>query len=115
MGVRLYMDVHIPMAITRQLRLRGVDTVTATEEGTNQLPDDQLLMLAGSQGRALFTHDIRFKALAEGWQRAGRSFAGLIYGHAESASLGQYVRDLELIAKAAEPEELANAVIYLPL
>ena len=31
MAVSLYMDVHIPMAITRQLRLRGVDVLTATE------------------------------------------------------------------------------------
>lgn len=71
--------------------------------------------LAREQGRVLFTHDIRFKALAENWQRADKPFAGLIYGHAEGASLGQYVRDLELIAKACEPSELANTVIHLPL
>jgi len=115
MAVSLYMDVHIPMAITRQLRLRGVEVVAATEERTNQLDDDVLLELAGGQGRALFTHDIRFKVLAENWQRAGKPFAGLIYGHAEGASLGQYVRDLELIAKTCEPTELANTVIHLPL
>jgi len=115
MGVSLYMDVHIPMAITRQLRLRGVDVVKATEEGTNQLPDDRLLALAGTQGRVIFTHDIRFKALAENLQRAGQPFAGLIYGHAEGASIGQYVRDLELIAKTCESSELSNTVIHLPL
>ncbi len=115
MAVRLYMDVHIPMAITRQLRLSGVDVVTATEEGTNELDDDILLELGREQGRVLFTHDIRFKALAENWQRTGKPFAGLIYGHAEAASLGQYVRDLELIAKACEPSEIANTVIQLPL
>jgi hypothetical protein len=115
MAVRLYMDVHIPMAITRQLRLRGVDVVAATEEGTNELKDDTLLELAGVQKRALFTHDIRFKALAENWQRTNKPFAGLIYGHAEGASLGQYVRDLELIVNACEPSDLANTVIHLPL
>jgi hypothetical protein len=31
MGAAFYMDVHIPRAITRQLRLRGVDVVAATE------------------------------------------------------------------------------------
>ena len=115
MSVPLYMDVHIPMAITRQLRLCGVDVMTATKEGTNQLPDDQLLALAGSQIRVLFTHDTRFKALAESWQRAGRPFGGLLYGHAEGASIGQYVRDLELIAKATDPAEMASAVLHLPL
>ena len=115
MAVALYMDVHIPMAITRQLRLRGVDVAAATEEGTNTSTDDAHLQLATAQGRGMFTHDIRFKALAEDWQRAGKPFAGLVYGHAEGASIGQYVRDLELIAKACEPSELANAIIHLPI
>ncbi len=115
MAVLFYMDVHIPMAITRQLRLRGVDVVTATEEGTNTLADHALLELASGQGRVMFTHDIRFKALAEDWQRAGKPFAGLIYGHAEGASIGQYVRDLELIAQATEPEEWTGQIAQLPL
>ncbi len=88
------------------LCLGGVDVVMATEEGTNELDDEILLELGREQGRVLFTHDIRFKALAENWQRTGKPFAGLIYGHAEGASLGQYVRDLELIAKACEPSEM---------
>ena len=115
MAVSLYMDVHIPMAITRQLRLRGVNVATANEEGANTLADADLLQLASGQGRVIVTHDIRFKALAESWQREGKPFAGLIYGHAEAGSIGQYVRDLELIAKACEPAELADMVIHLPL
>ena len=108
------MDVHVPMAITRQLRLRGVDVVTATEEGTNRLPDNALLELATAESRVIFSHDIRFKALAENWVRAGKHFGGLIYGHAEGASIGQYVKDLEIVAKACEPTELADSVIHLP-
>ena len=109
------MDAHVPMAITRQLRLRSVDVVTATEEGTNRLPDDALLEPASKEGRVVFTHDIRFKAPAEDWQRIAKPLGGLIYGHAEGGSIGQYVKDLELIAKACDPEELANSVIHLPL
>ena len=115
MAVALYMDVHVPMAITRQLRLRGVNVATANEEGANTLPDESLLQLAGAQGRVMVTHDIRFKAHAESLQREGKPFAGLIYGHAEGASIGRYVRDLELIAKACDPAELANMVVHLPL
>jgi len=115
MPVALYMDAHIPAAITEQLRLRGVDVLAATEEGTHELPDDQLLEAVSVLGRLLFTHDIRFRAMAERWQREGRRFAGLLYGHAEGASIGQYVRDLELIAKASGQAEWKNAVMYLPL
>jgi len=115
MPVAIYMDAHIPRAITEQLRLRGIDVLAATEEGTNRLPDDELLETASTLGRVVFTHDIRFRALAERWQREGRQFAGLAYGHAEGASIGQYVRDLELIAKASDPGEWQNTVLYLPL
>jgi hypothetical protein len=43
MPVGLYMDVHIPKAITIGLRLRGVDVLTAQEDGTITLSDADLL------------------------------------------------------------------------
>jgi hypothetical protein len=64
--------------------------------------------------RVLFTQDIRFKALAENWQRQQRPFAGLIFGHQLGGTIGQFVKDLELIALASEPEEWLNVVEYLP-
>jgi hypothetical protein len=48
MPVAIYMDAHIPRAITEQLRLRGIEVLAATEEGTNRLPDDQLLETASA-------------------------------------------------------------------
>jgi len=48
MPVALYTDVHIPGAITEQLRLRGVDVLSANEEGTNRLRDDELLTTASA-------------------------------------------------------------------
>lgn len=32
MPVPLYMDGHVPQAITEQLRRRGIDVLTATED-----------------------------------------------------------------------------------
>lgn len=34
MPIALYMDVHVPRAVTLGLRLRGVDVLTAQEECT---------------------------------------------------------------------------------
>ena len=115
MGVSFYMDVHIPAAIVQQLRARNVNVLAATEENTNRLPDEELLQLATTLNRILFTHDIRFRAMAELWQRQGRDFAGLAFGPAEGVSIGQYVRDLELVAHASEQAEWRNAILYLPL
>jgi hypothetical protein len=90
MGVPLYMDVHVPGAITRQLRRRGVDVLTAQEDGHDTVVDDDVLARAIELGRLLFTHDVRFRVLAEDWQRQGREFAGLAFGAQLGGTIGQY-------------------------
>ena len=39
MTLRLYMDHHVPAAITDGLRSRGVDVLTAFEDGTAEFED----------------------------------------------------------------------------
>lgn len=114
MAVALYLGVHVPQAIADQLRRRGVDVLTAIADDATTMADHDLLERAGSLGRVLFTQDIRFKALAESWQRQGRPFAGLAFGHQLGGTIGQYVRDLELIAGATEPEKWVGSVVHLP-
>lgn len=111
----LYFDVHVPAAIRDQLRRRDVDILTAQDDDMAELEDPDLLARSTALGRVLFTQDIRFKARAEDWQREARPFAGLVFGHQLHGSIGQYVRDLELIAKATEPEEWIGRVEKLPL
>ena len=57
MPIGIYMDVHIPKAITNGLRLRGVDIITAQEDNTTTLPDDELLSRATELGRPIFSQD----------------------------------------------------------
>lgn len=103
-------------AITRALRVKGVDVLTAKEDGTAQFEDGLLLDRAGTLGRARFSsRDEDFFAEADGRQRQGESFTGVIYGHQSRLSIGQCIADLELIAKACEPSEHANRVWHLPL
>jgi len=64
------------------------------------LEDDQLLLRSSQLHRPIFTQDIRFKAMAEQWERDGRAFGGLLFGHQMGATIGQFVQDLELIATA---------------
>ncbi|MCD8488970.1 MAG: DUF5615 family PIN-like protein [Desertifilum sp.] len=114
MPIALYMDVHVPQAITEQLRRRGIDVLTAFEDETTQLPDNQLLARVTQLNRVLFTQDIRFRVLAETWQVEGMQFSGLIFGHQLGGTIGQFVKDLELIAQASEPNEWMNAIEYIP-
>ncbi len=53
--------------------------------------------------------------MAQDWQRQGKSFAGLVFGHQLGGTIGQYVKDLELIAQASEQDEWLNTIEYLPL
>ena len=115
MAVALYADVHVPGPVIWQLRLRKVDILAATEEGTNELHDDELLELATSLNRVMVTQDIRFKVMAEYWQRTERRFAGLVFGHQRYVSFGQMIFDLELIATATDTAFWQNRVEQLPL
>lgn len=110
-----YFDVHVPASIAAGLRRRSVDILTAQEDGATALDDPTLLARSTALGRVLFTQDIRFMAHAQDWQREARPFAGLLFGHQLHGSIGQYVRDLELIAKATETEEWSGRVEKLPL
>ena len=114
MAVAIFMDVHVPQAITDGLRRRGVDVLTALEDASAEREDHDLLERARALGRVLFTQDIRFKALAEDWQRQGRPFAGLLFGHQLRASIGRFVSDLELIGNASEPSEWLDTIAHLP-
>ena len=114
MPIALYMDVHVPQAITSQLCRRGVDALTAFDDETQELPDDKLLERVTELKRVLFTQDIRFRVLAETWQIEGKQFSGLIFGHQLGGTIGQFVKDLEFIAQASEIDEWMNVVEYIP-
>jgi len=115
MPVALYMDAHVHSAVTEQMRRRGIDVLTAQEDGSDHLDDESLLSRSALLGRVLFTFDIRFKARAEGWQQEGRPFGGLVWGYPMRLTIGQIVHDLELIAKATDPSDWHNVVERLPL
>jgi uncharacterized protein with PIN domain len=108
------MDQHVPRAITVGLRLRGVDVITTYEDGSSELEDAALLDRAGEVGRVLFTRDDDLLAEATKRQRADLPFRGIVYAHQLRVSIGRCVEDLELIAKAGEPTDLMNQVIFLP-
>jgi hypothetical protein len=109
------MDVHVPAAITRALRLREVDVLTAQKDGAAEFPDDALLNRATSLGRVLFSRDKDLVAEAHKCQREGKSFAGVVYAHQLRVTIGGCVNDLELIAKTSEPSDLENRIEHLPL
>lgn len=97
MALAFYMDHHVPKAITNGLRLRGVDVLTAYEDGTNEYGDDDLLNEAT-------------KCIQE-----NIPFYGVIYAHQLRVSIGICVNELEMIAQVGEPKDINNQVQFLPM
>jgi predicted nuclease of predicted toxin-antitoxin system len=114
-SIALYLDEHVNRAITTGLRLRGVDVLTAQEDDHRNATDDLLLDRATALQRVLFSQDEDLLALATRRQELGIPFAGVVYAHQMRVTIGGCVKDLELIAKAGNPEDLSNRVEHLPL
>ena len=115
MPLALYMDVHVPRAMTNGLRRRGVDVMTAQEDGDAATFDDPRLMdRATALNRPLYTQDDDLLAEAHRRQTEGMSFAGVIYSHQLHSPIGRCVNDLEIIAKACEIDDLMNRIEFIP-
>ena len=115
MTVALYMDEHVPHAVTYALRLRGIDVLTAQEDGGEGEPDEVLLARATTLGRVLFSQDEDLLRISTQRQREGLVFAGLVFARQTECTIGGLVSDLELVATLSEPAEMADIVLYLPL
>jgi len=108
------MNHHVPAAITRGLRRRDVDVITALEDEAATMNDAQLLMRSTNLGRVLFSQDEDLLSVTRTWQNTGREFSGLVYAHQLEITIGKAVRDLELIAKALDPEDMGNRIEFIP-
>ena len=115
MSVKLYMDEHVPSAVTVGLRVRDADVLTVQEDGMDRQPDSVLMDRATAMGRLVVTFDPDFLREAHRRQIEGSVFSGVVFARQTRISIGELVRDLHLIAECGTPQEVANQVIFLPL
>jgi predicted nuclease of predicted toxin-antitoxin system len=114
MGIALYTDVQVRRAVVEGLRLRGVDVLTAQEDGAATLDDSRLLDRATELQRVIFTQDDDFLREASQRQKSGILFGGVIYAHQLNITIKECIENLFLITQATELEEWRNQVEYLP-
>jgi hypothetical protein len=111
----LYMDQHVPSAITEGLRERGIDVLTAHEDGHSAADDEIIFAHCTQLGRILFTRDHDFLQLAFAAQADSREFAGIVFAHQLQVTIGDAIRDLELICHAVSADAMRNRVYRLPI
>ena len=115
MTLKLYMDHHVPRAITSALRARHIDVLTAYEDHASTIADPLLLDRATALDRVLFTRDDDLLAEATKRQQNGQYFKGVLYAHQRRVSIGQCIQDLELIATVGTDEDVQGKTTFLPL
>ena len=106
--IRLYTDEHVPAAVVKGLRRRGIDVLSTQEAGMLGASDEQQLDLADSQGRVIFTQDDDFLRL----HAQGVSHNGIVYTH-QQTSIGEIIRGLMLVCQVLEASEMRNHVEFL--
>ena len=109
-----YMDHQFRASVTRGLRQRGIDVLTALEDGSDRLVDESLLARATEIGRVLVTHDKGFLRRAAIWQHNREDFAGIVFAVQKTIDVGATVEFLELLAHVMTADEMRNRVEYVP-
>ncbi len=116
-SIQFLSDEDVPGDIVRGLRQRQplLDVVRVQEVGLTSADDPDVLEWAAREGRPIFTRDrntmTRFaiERVTQGLPMPG------IFVIPEDMSIGQAIKELELIALASPPDEWRDRVIFLPL
>jgi predicted nuclease of predicted toxin-antitoxin system len=79
---RLYLDEDVIPELARVLRSAGHDAVSSHELGALGATDEEQLVRAATEGRALLSFNFRhFIRLAREWSDVGRHHAGIVISY----------------------------------
>jgi hypothetical protein len=111
---RLYLDEDVTRELAGILRTRGFDVVSAHEVGAVALPDEEQLLRATTDGRALLTFNyVDFLQIAKEWLIAGRRHAGIIVSYRQYSrhQLGVLVAAVQALLNTLSAENLDNSIL----
>lgn len=96
------------------LRIRGVDLVTALEQGMIRRDDADHLELATAQGRVLYSFNVRdFQRLHTEYLKHDKHHAGIILAQQQRYNIGEQMRRLLRIIARLSAEEMADSLLFL--
>lgn len=110
--MRLYLDENVPIVLASFLSGHGVDCLTAREAGNLSLSDEEQFVFTAQERRVFVTFNCKdFLRLAERWQAAGRSHAGIILS--KELPLPELFRRFRYLVIRRRDQDLTNAIIWL--
>jgi hypothetical protein len=114
LGVKVYMDEDVDVALASALVERGYDVISTRDAGNAHQgrSDDWQLQYATSHARAIFTHNIPdFMRHDIVWKARGAEHYGIIIS--ERWQVGELVRRMANHLDTVSPEEQYNVTLYL--
>ena len=115
--LRLAIDENFNNDVLRGLlrRSRNLDVVRVQDAGLGGADDPVILDWAAAEKRVLVSHDIS-TLIAHAYLRVSREqpMPGVLEVP-RGVSIRQAIEELQLLAECAEPSEVQNHVLFLPL
>jgi hypothetical protein len=106
--VRYHFDEHMPRAVTRELRRRGIDVETTVDARLRGATDYTHLGHAHAQGRVVATEDVDYRQLHDD----GYPHSGIAY-FSGPRSIGEMVELLVLLHASYTAEEMVGRLEWL--
>ncbi len=105
--MKLYIDADITRRLARALRERGYDVLSAHEAGNADASDDEQMVFAANQGRALLTCNAGdFTAIFEDYWYTDREHSGVIVS--EQLELGEMIRRVTRLLDTVDADDMRN-------
>ena len=114
MPLAVYMDVHVPAAVTEGLRRKSLDVRTAQADAAGLLSDEDLLTRTTVLGCVLLTQDADFLEITARWQQQGIAFSGVLFAP-QGMPIGRMIEDAELCLAGLTADEFRSRLVHLPL
>ncbi len=115
MQVRLYLDEDASSrSLSRGLRARGIDVLTAVEAARLEADDPAQLEFATQRGRTIYTYNVaHFHRLHTAWTAEGRTHAGIILVAQSRFSVGEQLRRVLKLIAARSAEAMQGQIEFL--
>lgn len=112
MAVSIQVDEHIPAAISKGLKQRGIKVHTVEEEEIKGYADegkDSILEVASKNGRVILTNDSDFEEIHE-----REEHDGIIFIKSQYVDIGDVVREIVKVVDRFTEDEFRNSKFYVP-
>ncbi|MBW4560803.1 MAG: DUF5615 family PIN-like protein [Mojavia pulchra JT2-VF2] len=111
----LYLDEDsVEKSLITAFRNAGLDIVTVADVNRQSYPDEEQLIWATEQGRALYSYNRRdFYLLHTEFLTAQRNHAGIVLLQQQRYSVGQQLQGLLKLVTTRSAEDMVNQLVFL--